>query len=263
MLVAAFAVGGTQAQTQAVGVNAELDPRAALRVSQAVVGEPIGEHVLLDRDGKPVRLAHYRGKPLLVNFVYTGCFQVCPLTTRHLGKAIKHAQATLGGDKFHVASIGFNLPYDTPAAMREFARRYGVDVAGWDFLSAQADDLQSLVRDFGFTYRPTPKGFDHLTQVTIVDAQGRVFRQVYGDEFELPMLIGPLKELLTGASAPAYDLAAILEKVRLLCTVYDPRSGRYRLNYSLFIEIASGLSIVGATLYVLLGAWWRNRRLQA
>lgn len=239
-----------------------IDPQTALRTSQSVVGKTIGDYVLLDRDGKPVHLSRYRGKPLLVNFIYTGCSQVCPTSVRFLGKAARHAQATLGSDTFHIVSIGFNLPYDTPGAMREFARRHAVDIAGWEFLSPSAESLPQLIKDFGFAFTATPKGFDHLTQVSIVDAQGKIFRQVYGDQFELPTLIAPLKELILGTPAPSYDLAAIIEKVRLLCTVYDPRSGRYRLNYAVFVEILTGLSVLVSLLYVLLGAWWRNRRLR-
>jgi protein SCO1/2 len=52
------------AQEQAV-----LDAAGALRASQAAVGRTIGEHVLLDRAGRPVRQADYRGQPLLVSFI--------------------------------------------------------------------------------------------------------------------------------------------------------------------------------------------------
>lgn len=236
------------------------DERTAVRLSQGVVGKTIGDYQLYDRDGQPVRLSRYRGKPLLVNFIYTGCFQVCPASIRFLGKAIREAQATLGTGTFQVISVGFNLPYDTPSALREFARRHAIDLASWEFLSPHPASLDRLTRDFGFSYTATPKGFDHITQVSIVDARGKIVRQVYGADFELPMLIAPLKEMITGAPAPAYDLAAILERVRVLCTVYDPRAGRYRLDYGLVIELLTGITIIIATLYVLLSAWWRHAR---
>ncbi|MCE9570931.1 MAG: SCO family protein [Rhodocyclales bacterium] len=61
-----------------------LDSTTAYDLSQAAIGKQIGDHVLLDRQGRPTRLADYRGKPLLVNFIYTACFHVCPTTTRNL-----------------------------------------------------------------------------------------------------------------------------------------------------------------------------------
>ncbi len=87
--------------------------------------------------------------------------------------------------------------------------------------------------------------------MTIVDAQGRVYRQVYGENFDLPMLVGPLKELVTGAPTPCGTVATFVERVRILCTVYDPRLGRYRLDYGLFVEIFAGLSVLGAVLWYL------------
>jgi len=67
---------------------------------------------------------------------------------------------------------------------------------------------------------------------------------------------------VTGAPSPAPGVAGLLEKVRLPCTVYDPRSGAYRLNYGLFIELISGLSVIGAIGYFLINEWRRNRKVR-
>jgi len=237
-----------------------LDSGEALARSQAAIGRKVGDYPLLDAEGREVRLSRYRGKPLLVSFVYTSCSQVCPATTKFLYRAVLEAQEAVGGDAFNVVTIGFNLPFDTHHAMAAFARRQGIDLANWHFLSPEPAAASALTADFGFVYAATQGGFDHLTQVTIVDADGKIHSQVYGDTFELPMLVAPLKELVLGTPAPTQDLAALLEKVRLLCTVYDPASGRYRLDYGLFIEIFAGLTIVGGTLYYLLLEWRRHRR---
>jgi protein SCO1/2 len=242
--------------------GAALDPSRALAVSQAAIGSELGDYTLVTGEGTPVRLAGYRGKPLVVSFVYTGCAQVCPTTTRFLARAIQEAQSALGKDAFRVVTVGFNLPFDTPVAMREFQRKHAIELANWEFLAADAPTIEGLARDTGFVWAPTASGFDHLTQATIVDGRGRVFRQVYGESFELPMLIAPLKELVTGAPAPAQNLADILERVRILCTVYDPRAGKYRLNYGLIIEILVGISVLGATAFYVGNEWRRHRRMR-
>lgn len=236
-----------------------LDPRRALEVSQAAQGRTLGDYTLRGTQGDPVRLAGYRGKPLVVSFVYTGCAQVCPTATRSLADAIEQAQRTLGRDAFHTVTIGFNLPFDTPLAMADFQRRHGIALPNWRFLAADEATLAALAQDVGFVWAPAQGGFDHVTQATIVDATGRVYRQVYGESVDLPMLVGPLRELVIGSPAPAPSLAGYLDKLRILCTVYDPRSGRYRLDYALFIEIAAGLSILGGTAWYLLGEWRRQR----
>jgi len=236
-----------------------LDLDRALQTSQSAVGQSIGDYTLTRADGVRVRLADYRGKPLLVNFVYTGCTQVCPTTTRFLASALREAQRALSSDAFDAVTIGFNLPFDSAQAMGTFAVSHRAELPHWAFLSPDPTRVAALTRDFGFVYEPTSGGFDHLTQLTIVDARGRVYRQIYGESFELPMLVAPLKELVTG-EPPAAGLSALVDRVRILCTVYDPLSGRYRLDYALFIEIFAGLSILGGVGYYLAHEWRRPRR---
>jgi len=248
---------------QGLPAGTKLDANDALARSQAAIGHTLGDYTLIDAARQPAPLARYRGKPLLVSFVYTGCFQVCPATTKFLGRAVRDAQQALSTDAFNVITIGFNQPFDTPEAMREFRKRQGIDVAQWRFLSADAGTIDAVARDVGFTWSPTAAGFDHVTQVTIVDADGRVVAQVYGDAFELPMLVAPLKALVTATSPPQVTLAGVLERVRILCTVYDPRAGKYRLNYGLLIEILAGLSILGGTAWYLGAEWRRARRTPA
>ena len=259
--VALFAFGVAAAAQNVTGgaqsAGAALDPDRAMKTSQAAIGNRVGDYAFLDRQGRQVRLADYRGKPLVVSFVYTGCFSVCPTTTAQLARAIREARKTLGTGAFRVATIGFNLPYDSPEAMRDFARRYGIDAPDWEFLTPYAAQLAGLTADLGFEYVPTPGGFDHLTQLTILDAEGKVFRQVYGDEFALPLLIDPLQALVTGTPLPLTNLAALVERVRIVCTVYDPKSGRYRFKTSVIGDVVSFI-LIGVTVFGFL--WYERRR---
>jgi protein SCO1 len=256
-------IGVAWLATACVAAQAQVDAPdtvKAMQVSQEVIGTRVADFAFTDSRGRARRLAEYRGKPLLVNFIYTGCSQVCPVTVRFLDKAVGEARRALGQDSFAVATIGFNQPFDTPQAMHAFAARYGIDDPRWDFLSPAPGTIEAVTREFGFTWYATPKGFDHITQVTVLDAEGRIYRQIYGESFDVPMLIEPLKQLITGTPTPAGDWRALLEKVRLFCTVYDRSSGRYRLNYSLFVEIFVGLSVLGAVVFSLLGEWRKQRK---
>lgn len=232
--------------------DATLDRDYALKKSQTAIGNTPANYVFTASDGRRVELAAFRGKPLVVNFVYTGCFQVCPASTQFLKLAAEKAEAALGKERFALATIGFNLPFDSPAAMRDFARRQGVAAANWGFLSPQSSQLDALLADFGFSHVATPKGFDHVLQATILDADGRIVKQVYGETFSLEVFVEPLKALLAGTPVPADDLGSVIEKLRLLCTVYDPVSGEYRLDYALFVEMLGGLLVIVATAVFLL-----------
>lgn len=238
-----------------------LDEKSAFELSQSVIGKKVENFVLLDRAGHPVELSRYRGKPLLVSFIYTACFQVCPTTTRNLQKAVQNTVGMMGADRFNVISIGFNQPFDSPSALKDFAQHYGIRLPNWEFLSPSAVIVGDLTHNFGFSFVATPAGFDHLNQVTMVDADGRIVRQVYGENFTAEDLVEPLKKLIAGSAIPPEVgvLTEIVERVRIICSIYDPVTGRYRTNYSLYFQIAGFLSFVFFLIYLSIH-FWRNRR---
>lgn len=241
--------------TTAAGSEPALDADRALAASQAAIGRKPGDYAFRLPAERQVRLADYRGKPLLVSFVYTGCTAACPLTTQSLAQTVRAAQAIVGTGAFHVLTIGFNQPHDSPEAMRDHAQRFGLAIPGWDFVAAYAPQLEALTRDFGFSYVAMPWGFDHIAQVTILDAQGRIYRQVYGD-FPVRRVVDPLKELIEGTPLPVTRLADLVDRVRLLCTLYDPRTNRYRFKTTIIGEIVSFAAITIAIGWFI----WRERR---
>ena len=232
-----------------------LDERVALKLSQAAIGTSVGDHVLLDREQRPTPLSKYRGKPLLVNFVYTACFNVCPTTTKNLQDAVEGTVSVLGADRFNIVSIGFNQPFDSPQAMKTFAQQYGIRLPNWEFLSPAAAIVDELTQNFGFSYIATSAGFDHMNQVTMVDAQGKIFRQVYGEKFTAEDLAEPLKAMIAGAPIPPQTntLEEIIDRVRILCSVYDPITGKYRTNYSVYFMIAGFVTFMIFMIWMIFG----------
>jgi len=234
-----------------------LDPTRAVRISQGAIGRTVGDHVFTDSDGEPLRLASFRGRPVVLNLVYTSCSFVCPMLTMRLKEVAVIARATLGAESFHIVTIGFDTRVDTPERMRQYALERHIDDPAWHFASADPVTIEALTRETGFEYVAAGGAYDHLAQLTILDADGQVYRQVYGPDFEPPALVDPLKQLALGAPSAGPPLAGLMDKVRLLCTAYDPKSGRYRFDYSLILEILITLfCTVGITIFVVRG--WRQ-----
>ena len=238
-----------------------VDEDEALAVSQSAIGRTVGDYAFTDRLHRSVRMADFRGKPLIVSLIYTGCADICPMVSETLSDAIEVARDALGEDSFRIVTVGFDARNDTPERMRAFARAHGLAREDWRFLSADADTVDRLATDLGFLFFASPKGFDHLSQTTVVDAEGRVYRQIYGAGFETPQLVEPLKQLVFGRSADLASWSGIVNKVRLFCTIYDPASDRYKFDYSIFISIIMGSLSLGGILFVLIRGWLRNRRL--
>lgn len=235
------------------------DKDAALRDSQAAIGRTLRDHTLLTRAGEPLALGELRGRPLVVSMIFTSCGHICPMLTQHLGDVVEIARDALGDDSFAVATIGFDTIVDTPERMAEFAENSGVDDRNWYFLSADPRTIHSVTSDLGFSYFALPRGFDHITQTTIVDANGRVYRQVYGQRFDTTALVEPLKELVFDTPSGAGLVEQWIDRIQLFCTVYDPGSGRYRFDRSIFVTIVVGVVCLGAiALFIVLH--WRQAR---
>jgi len=243
--------------------KSDYTPEQALSFSQAAIGRNVANYQFTDSQGERVTMADFLGKPLVVSFIYTSCADSCPIITQTLASAAASARDALGDDSFSVISVGFDSASDSPDRMRYFATQQGIDISGWKFLSGDLPTMVGLAENLGFIFFQSPKGFDHLSQVTVIDAKGTVYRQVYGQQFDLPLLVEPLKELIFGTEAPFASVSDLIKKVRLFCTIYDPAADRYRFDYSIFIKLFVGTMIVGGMFVFVVREWYRifrNRR---
>lgn len=237
---------------------AESNAENAVRVSQAALGRQLPDLSFTRTDGQTVRLSELRGRPLLVSLVYTGCADVCPTLIESLVPAVKAAQAALGSDGFAVITIGFDVRNDTPSRLRSFANSRGANLPGWWFLAADEASLDALAQAVGFGFYSRAGSFDHLAQVSVIDAEGRLYQQIYGAVFEPPLIVEPLKTLVFKRDQPIVSLDRLIDRVKYFCTVYDPSSGRYYFNYSLFMSIGIGIACFGLVLAFVAREWRRS-----
>ena len=233
---------------------------AALRASQAAIGRITGDHEFIDQHGRPLRLADLLGRPLALNLVYTSCYDVCPSLTLYLRDAVRVARATLGAQSFSVLTVGFDTAHDSPERMRVFARDRGINDPNWHLVSADAATIHRLADEVGFTWAVSPEGFDHVAQVSILDADGKVVRQVYGQDFAPPALVEPLKALVLGRTLERLSVRDVIDRVKLYCSVYDPASGRYRFDYSMLASAIPTLMALGMAAVAIFVAGRARRR---
>jgi protein SCO1/2 len=245
--------------TVAQAESREYDRDDALKLSQAAIGRALGSRTLRDVEGQPFELDNLRGKPLVVSMIYTSCHHVCPTITRNLATAVDIAREALGEDAFSVVTVGFDWAVDTPDRMRLYASERRIDDPRWHFLAGDATTIGGLSEDLGFQFFPSVKGFDHLTQTTIVDATGVIYRQVYGVDIEPQGFVEPLKELVFDTPRDAGLVEHWVGNFLLFCTVFDPNSGRYRFDYSIAMTIFVGVLCLGAIAIFILREWRRAR----
>lgn len=230
----------------------------ALAYSQNAIGSTVEGIELYRPDGSVVSLSDYRGKPLVISLIFTSCHHICPATTAHLQEVVDKARDALDEDAFQVVTVGFDTRNDSPQRMAQFRRSNDVTDERWDFLSGDEENMAKLVRQLGFIYTPSARGFDHLIQSSVINAEGVVYRQVYGISFPTPQLIEPLKELVFGEPKTHSTLDYLGGRIRLFCTVYDPATDSYYIDYSVFIGTFVGLVVSILFGRVLFKEWRRS-----
>jgi protein SCO1/2 len=243
-------------------VEPRLDPARVLALSEAALGREIGPYRLVDSDGRTFRVSDYRGRPLVLSLVYTSCSSVCPTATQHLDAAVAQARRALGEDRFSVLTVGFDARHDSPKRLASFAESQGIDTSRWRVASGDEGTLAALLTDLGFSYAAASGGFEHVTQTTIIDSGGRIYRHVYGDDFPIQVFIEPLKELVFGTITRSLSVTGLVDRLKFLCTTYDPNLGRYRTSYAIALGIGVGALSLVITGALIAGAWRRTRHFE-
>ena len=133
---------------------------------------PVEDFTLTDQESRPFRFQSLRGKVAIVAFAYTTCPDVCPLITA----AMRQTQDGLTKDEralTHLVTVTTDPEIDTPKVMAAYAKRYGIDLANWAFLTGGDAALKKVWKNFGVGVKRKARGLiDHTTLTAIVDRSG-------------------------------------------------------------------------------------------
>ncbi|MBV8631844.1 MAG: SCO family protein [Silvibacterium sp.] len=186
--------------------NADYKPPAEYKPLNP--GDPVPDFALLNQSGKTIHIAQFRGKVLLVTFIYTRCplANYCPRMSRNFAELDQLLAATDFElySKTHLLSISFDPAYDTPAVLRSYGgactgRYTREDFTHWDFAAPSAKDLPDLLRFFLLGATPEKdRTITHSLSTVIIDQKGKVYKWYPGNEWTPEQLLGDVKQLLSG-----------------------------------------------------------------
>lgn len=131
---------------------------------------------LVDQDGTPFSLDAYRGRTVLVDFIYTRCPTICGVLGDDFANALRVLEATPSNAPVDLLSISFDLPNDDPQALRLYGQRFGAKAPHWRIAApVDAQELAQLLRSFGVVAIPDGMGgFVHNDAVYVIDARARL-----------------------------------------------------------------------------------------
>lgn len=105
---------------------------------------------LVNQNGETVRFFDdvLKDKVVVINFMFTNCEGACPVITHKLTLVRDQLEGYIG-DPIQFISLSLDPARDTPAAMKEFAKKHNADHEGWVFLTGRADYLDEIIRRLG------------------------------------------------------------------------------------------------------------------
>ena|SRR2546425_5460394 len=155
---------------------------------------PAPDFSLKDQFGNQISLTQFKGKPVVLTFLYTHCPDVCPLTAEKLRMSMQN----LGGDAQHVAVLAVSMDPkgDTAAAAQNFSRAHKLGNY-FHFLIGAHDELAPVWASYSVDAQAaTSSGtVSHSSAIYVIDKQGRE-RVLFDNDFSSGQLSADLKILL-------------------------------------------------------------------
>jgi protein SCO1/2 len=157
-------------------------------VVPAKAGDEVPNVSLINQDAKSIRLNNYRGRALLLTFIYTRCPfpDQCTLMSNNFAEI----ERQLGQDaelyaKTHLLSVSIDPDYDNPKVLRSYGAahtgRYENETfAHWEFATGTGDQVKELAQFFGLQYFQEKDQIVHALRTVIVGPDGKVVK-VYSE----------------------------------------------------------------------------------
>jgi protein SCO1/2 len=171
-------------------------------VAQAKEGDEVPNYTLRNQDNREIRITNYRGKALLLTFIYTRCPipEYCTLMSNNFAQIDRE----LGNDaelymKTHLLSISIDPANDTPPVLRSYGaahtERYQNETfAHWEFASGTMEQVKQIAEFFGLRYYPQKDEIIHGLRTVIVNPEGKVAKVYSGNDWKPEEVVEELRK---------------------------------------------------------------------
>jgi protein SCO1 len=164
-------------------------------------GEPVPDVKFVDQDGKTIDFAAYKGKAVVVTFIYTSCPlpTFCPLMDRHFATMQGKLKEKNNDLNVQLLSVSFDPVTDTPAVLKKHAQGLKADPAMWTFVTGDRDDLDQWASRFGVSVSRAMNDATDIThnlRTAIIDRQGNLVRSYTGNEWTPEQVLADVRVMV-------------------------------------------------------------------
>jgi protein SCO1 len=163
--------------------QARPDYKPAAQYHVPEVGDVVPDFALLNQSSKKIDIQQFRGKILVVTFIYTRCplADFCPRMSRNFAEIDKTLQANPAlYNQTHLLSISFDPTYDTPKVLRSYGSAYTGNYVKetflhWDFAAPSVDELPKMEQYFDIGVTPGPGAtLQHSLSTILIGKDGKI-----------------------------------------------------------------------------------------
>lgn len=168
-------------------------------------GDKVPDFKFLNQSNRQIRLAQFRGKVLLLTFIYTRCpvAAFCPRISHNFAQIDKMlAQDPKLYAKTHLLSVSFDPEYDTPAVLRSYGGSYTGQYtketfAHWDFAAPSKAELPSVLQFFDVGATPEKDHtITHSLSTLVIGPDGKVVKWYPTNEWTPEQIMNDVKQIL-------------------------------------------------------------------
>ena len=182
------------------------NPAALATMKIAQPGDEVPNFTLRNQNNREIHIKDYRGKTLLLTFIYTRCPvpEYCTLMSNNFAQIDR----VLGQDpslyeKTHLLSISMDPSYDTPEVLRSYGaahtERYEKETfAHWEFAGGTSDQVKAIAQFFGLTYFPEKDQIIHGLRTAIITPEGKVAKIYTGNEWKPEEVVQEMTRIKSG-----------------------------------------------------------------
>ena len=165
------------------------DGTSALRIPQP--GDEVPNFTLVNQSGKTIQFQQFRGKPLLLTFIYTRCPfpDYCPRMSNNFAQVMQQLQKDPKAfGEAQLLSISIDPEHDKPAVLRSYGERYVGRVdprfAHWEFASGSPEQVRKIADFFGLAYNQKDGQIVHGLVTVLIGKDGRVVKVYSGNDWK-------------------------------------------------------------------------------
>ncbi len=149
------------------------------------VGENLPGFALYDQTGRVVSADRFRGKKVMINFIYTRCpvATMCPAAVEQF-TAVQREAKEKGISNLELISITLDPEFDTPGVLNEYATARGIDTSNYSFLTGPESAIKDLMQQFGVQAFAEGSVLQHTIATLLVDENGRIVHRADGSRWD-------------------------------------------------------------------------------